>query len=98
MSLWGTALAVAAVSTLIRIWPELILRGREPPRWVRAALPWLPVAVAGTFVGIMHIGAEPTVRLEYLVAGAAGGLTLLWRRTFYGPLVVGAAVLALLRA
>lgn len=98
MSLWGIAAAVAVVSTLIRIWPELVLRGREPPAWVRAALPWLPVAVAGTFVGIMHFGAAPAVRIEYILAGAAGALTLLWRRTFYGPLVVGALTLALVRA
>ena len=98
MSLWGIALAVAGVSTLIRLWPEAVLRGREPPAWVRDALPWLPVAVSGAFVGIMHFGAEADLRIDYLLAGGAGALTLLWRRTFYGPLIVGALVLAIMRA
>ncbi|MGB0652628.1 MAG: AzlD domain-containing protein [Thermoplasmatota archaeon] len=97
MNLWGVALAVGLVSIAIRLLPEALLRGREPPIWIAVGLPWLPVAVAGTFVGVMHLD-DAALRLEYVVAGGLGALTLLWRRTFYLPLVVGAVTLAVWRA
>ena len=61
------------------------------------ALPWLPVVVAGTLVGVLHLGAEGDLRWQYAVAAVPAALTLLWRRTFYLPLLAGAATLALLR-
>lgn len=90
----GAGLACAA----IRLAPELWLRGRAPPPALARALPWLPVVVAGTLVGVLHFGAPSDVRAQYLIAAVPAGLVLLWRRSFYLPLVVGAATLALLRA
>lgn len=94
---WGAVAVVAVVSIAIRLAPEWILRGREPPAWIRRGLPWLPVAVAGAFVGILHLGEVPGVRADYVIAALVGSLTLLWRRTFYFPLIAGAVTLALLR-
>ena len=82
---------------MIRFGPELWLGDDDPPGFLRDALPWLPVAVCGTMAGILHLGADASVRYEYLGAAAVGGLTLLWRRTFYVPLVAGAVFLALWR-
>ena len=61
------------------------------------ALPWLPVVVAGALVGVLHLGADANVRVQYLIAAVPAGLTLLWRRSFYLPLLAGAATLAILR-
>jgi len=48
-------------------------------------------------VGVLHLGAAPDVRWQYVIAALPAAATLLWRRTFYVPLLVGAATLALLR-
>lgn len=85
------------VSVAIRLAPEAWLRGREPPGPLARALPWLPVVVAGALVGVLHLGAAAEARWEYVLAAIPAGLTLLWRRSFYLPLVTGAATLALLR-
>lgn len=82
----------------MRLAPELWLRGREPPALLARALPWLPVVVAGALVGVLHLGAAADVRAQYLLAAVPAGLTLLWKRTFYVPLLVGAGTIALLRA
>lgn len=85
------------MSAALRLAPEAWLRGRAPPPWLARALPWLPVCVAGALAGALHLGAPPDDRALYLVAAVPAGLTLLWRRSFYLPLIVGAATLALLR-
>lgn len=54
--------------------------------------------VAGALAGALHLSAEGDARWQYLVAAVPAGLTLLWRRSFYLPLVAGAATLALIRA
>lgn len=95
---WLIVAAAGLVSVAIRLAPEVWLRGRAPPGPLARALPWLPVIVAGAFVGVLHLGAEPGVRTEYLMAAVPAALTLLWRRSFYLPLLAGAATLALLRA
>jgi branched-subunit amino acid transport protein len=95
---WLLVLGIGLASAAIRLVPELWLRGREPPPLVRDALPWLPACVAGTLIGVLHFGADPSVRVEYLAAAGAAGLTLLWRRSFYLPILAGAIVLAALRA
>lgn len=46
---------------------------------------------------MLHLGAPADVRWQYAIAAVPAGLTLLWRRSFYLPLVAGAATLALLR-
>lgn len=97
MNLWWLVGGAAAVSVLIRLAPEILLRGRAPPGPVAETLPWLPVAVVGVFVGVVHLGAAPDVRVEYLIAAVPAALTLLWRRTFYLPLAIGALTLAVLR-
>ena len=97
MSVWALVLGAALLSAAIRLAPELWLRGRAPPGPLARTLPWLPIAVAGTFVGLLHLGAAPAVRTGYLIAAIPAALTLLWRRTFYVPLLVGAATLAALR-
>ena len=84
-------------SLAIRLAPELWLRGRAPPPALARALPWLPVVVAGALVGVLHLGAAADVRTQYVIAAIPAGLTLLWRRSFYLPLLAGAATLALLR-
>ncbi|MGQ0535036.1 MAG: AzlD domain-containing protein [Methanobacteriota archaeon] len=85
------------VSVAIRLAPELWLRGRAPPTTLAKALPWLPVVIAGTMVGVLHLGAAPDDRLPYVLAAVPAGATLLWRRSFYLPLVTGAVALAALR-
>lgn len=85
------------VSVAIRLAPEAWLRGRPPPPALARALPWLPVSVAGALTGVLHLGASPEVRWEFVVAAVPAGLTLLVRRSFYLPLVAGALTLALLR-
>lgn len=85
------------MSLLIRFGPELWLGDRDPPGMITDALPWLPIAVVATMAGILHFGADPALRLEYLAAAALGGLTLIWRQSFYLPLLVGAAFLATYR-
>jgi branched-subunit amino acid transport protein len=94
---WAAVLAIGLVSAAIRLLPEAWLRGRAPPRFVADALPWLPACVAGALLGALHFGAPADDRLPYLLAAAAASLTLLWRRSFYLPIVAGALVLALLR-
>lgn len=94
---WWIVAAAALVSVAIRLAPEAWLRGRAPPGPLADALPWLPVVVAGTLVGVLHFGAPTDVRWQYLVAAVPAGATLLWRRTFYVPLLVGALTLAVLR-
>lgn len=94
---WTLVLGAGAVSIAIRLAPEAWLRGRAPPAPLARALPWLPVVVAGALVGVLHLGAEATLRRDYIIAAIPAGLTLLWRRSFYLPLVVGAATLALVR-
>ncbi|HUR69320.1 MAG TPA: AzlD domain-containing protein [Candidatus Thermoplasmatota archaeon] len=91
-------LGAGAASVAIRLAPEMWLRGRAPPTALARALPWLPVVVAGALAGILHFGAPPDVRSQYLIAAIPAGSTLLWRRSFYLPLLAGAATLALLRA
>jgi len=81
----------------MRLAPELWLRGRPPPGPLARALPWLPVCVAGALVGVLHLGAASDLRAQYLVAAVPAALTLLWKRSFYLPLIVGAATLAALR-
>lgn len=95
---WWIVIGAGLASIAIRLAPELWLRGREPPVALARALPWLPVVVAGVLVGVLHLGAAPAVRWEYLVAAVPAALTLLWRRSFYLPLLAGAATLALIRA
>lgn len=95
---WLVVLGAAVVSVAIRLAPEAWLRGREPPRPLARALPWLPVVVAGALVGVLHLGAPNDVRWQYLVAAVPAAATLLWKRSFYLPLVVGAVTLATLRA
>lgn len=95
--IFALLVASAVVSALIRLLPELWLRGEEPPGPLARVLPWLPVAVAGVFVGVLHIGAEPHLRLAYVLAAVPAGLSLLWRRSFFIPILVGAFSLALLR-
>lgn len=94
---WAIVLGAALVSIALRLAPEAWLRGREPPPALARALPWVPVAVAGALVGVLHLGAAPDVRWGYVLAAVPAALTLLWKRTFYLPLLVGAASLALLR-
>jgi branched-subunit amino acid transport protein len=94
---WLLVAAIGAVSIGIRLAPEAWLRGRPPPEVLARALPWLPVIVAGTLVGVLHAGAPPDVRWQYAIAAIPAAATLLWKRTFYVPLLVGAATLALLR-
>lgn len=94
---WILVLGAGAASILLRLAPEVWLRGRAPPTALARALPWLPVAVAGALVGVLHLGAPSALRWEYLVAAVPAALTLLWRRSFYLPLLAGAATLALLR-
>ena len=94
---WALVLAIGAVSVAIRLLPEAWLRGRAPPKVVADALPWLPACVAGALLGVLHFGAPTGVQVEYLLAAAAASLTLLWRRSFYLPIVAGALALALLR-
>jgi branched-subunit amino acid transport protein len=91
-------LAAGAVSVAMRLAPEAWLRGRAPPGFLARALPWLPVVVAGALVGVLHLGAPAPQVPGYVLAAIPASLTLLWRRSFYVPLVVGAATLALLRA
>lgn len=94
---WLIVLGIGLASLAIRFAPELWLRGREPPKALADALPWVPVIVAGALAGVLHLGADADVRGQYLIAAVPAGLTLLWKRTFYLPLLVGAATLALLR-
>lgn len=96
--MWLLVALAGGASVAIRLAPELWLRGREPPRVLADALPWVPVAVAGALVAVLHLGAPPAVRVEYLIAAVPAAATLLWRRSFYLPLVVGALTLAALRA
>lgn len=98
MNLWLVVLATGAASVAIRVAPELWLRGRAPPAPVARALPWVPVAVAGALAGALHLGAPADVRWQYAVAAVPAAATLLWRRSFYLPLVAGAVTLAALRA
>lgn len=81
----------------IRIAPEAWLRGRAPPGPLARALPWVPVVVSGALVGVLHLG-DPAVRAEYAMAAVPAAATLLWRRSFYLPLLAGAVTLAALRA
>lgn len=97
MNLWIVVLLSAIVSVVIRLLPEIWLKGRAPPGPLARILPWLPVAVAGAFVGILHIGAESDVRLGYLIAAIPASLVLIWRRSFFLPILVGAVTLGLLR-
>jgi branched-subunit amino acid transport protein len=94
---WVPVLAIGTVSVVVRLIPEAWLRGRAPPQVVADALPWLPACVAGALLGALHFGAPSEVQVEYLLAAGAASLTLLWRRSFYLPIVAGALVLALLR-
>lgn len=57
---------------------------------------WLAAATARALS--LHFGAPDDVRVQYLIASVPAALTLFWRRTFYVPLFVGMATLALLRA
>lgn len=95
---WLIVLGIGLVSLAIKLAPEWWLRGREPPKALANALPWVPVVVAGALAGVLHLGADTDVRWQYLIAAVPAGLTLLWKRTFYLPLLVGAATLALVRA
>lgn len=95
---WLLVIGTGLVSIAIRLAPEAWLRGREPPGPLARALPWLPVVVAGALAGVLHLGADPGVRVEYAIAAVPAALTLLWRRSFYLPLLAGAVTLALLRA
>lgn len=95
---WLVVAGAAIVSVAIRLAPEAWLRGRAPPAALARALPWLPVVVAGALVGVLHLGAPAELRWQYLVAAVPAGATLMWRRSFYLPLVVGALTLAALRA
>ncbi len=94
---WLLVLGAGLVSAVLRLAPEAWLRGRAPPRALADALPWLPVVVAGALAGALHLGAVAGVRWQYVVAAVPAGATLLWRRSFYLPLVVGAVTLAALR-
>jgi branched-subunit amino acid transport protein len=94
---WLLVLGAGAASVAIRLAPEAWLRGRAPPKVLADALPWLPIAVAGALVGVLHLGAAGDVRWQYVIAAVPAGATLLWRRSFYLPLVAGAATLAALR-
>lgn len=94
---WAIVLGGGLASLALRWAPELWLRDRQPPTLIADALPWLPVTVAGTMAGLLHLGAAPELRLEYLAAAAVGSLSLLWRRSFYLPLFLGALTLALWR-
>lgn len=95
---WVLVAGAGLASAAIRLAPEAWLRGRAPPPLLARSLPWLPVAVAGALVGVLHLGAEPDVRTEYLLAAIPAAATLLWKRSFYLPLLAGAATLAVLRA
>ncbi|HWH08435.1 MAG TPA: AzlD domain-containing protein [Candidatus Thermoplasmatota archaeon] len=94
---WLLVLGAGLASAALRLAPEAWLRGRAPPPLLRESLAWLPVVVAGALVGVLHLGAAADVRAQYILASVPAGLTLLWRRSFYLPLVAGAATLALLR-
>lgn len=94
---WLLVLGAGAASIALRLAPEAWLRGREPPTLLARSLPWLPVIVAGALAGVLHLGAPTDMRWQYLVAAIPAGLTLLWKRSFYLPLIVGAATLAILR-
>lgn len=94
---WILVMGAALVSIAIRLAPEAWLRGRAPPTTLARALPWLPVVVAGALAGVLHLGAPADLRWQYAIAAVPAGLTLLWRRSFYLPLIVGAVTLAILR-
>jgi branched-subunit amino acid transport protein len=94
---WLLVAGAGGASLAIRLVPELLLRGRAPPKLIADALPWLPIVVAGALAGVLHLGAPTDVRWQYLIAAVPAGATLLWRRSFYMPLVAGAATLAILR-
>lgn len=95
---WAVALGVGLATAAIRLAPEAWLRGRPPPTALARALPWVPVLVAGSLAGVLHLGAPSDVRAQYLLAAVPAAATLLWKRTFYLPLVVGVLSLAILRA
>lgn len=95
---WLLVAGAGLVSAAIRLAPEAWLRGRAPPDALARALPWLPVVVAGALVGVLHLGAAPALRNEYLVAAIPAAATLALRRSFYLPLAAGAVALAALRA
>jgi len=94
---WFLVLAAGGASAALRLAPEGWIRGRAPPKLLANALPWLPVVVAGALVGVLHLGAPTSLRWQYAIAAVPAGATLLWRRSFYLPLVAGAATLAILR-
>ena len=94
---WFLVLAAGGASAALRLAPEAWLRGNAPPKLLADALPWLPVVVAGALVGVLHLGAPMGLRWQYAIAAVPAGATLLWRRSFYLPLVAGAATLAILR-
>lgn len=95
---WIVVIGAGLASIAIRLAPEVWLRGRPPPAALARALPWLPVVVAGALVGVLHLGAPSDVRWQYAIAAIPAAATLLWRRSFYLPLLAGAATLAILRA
>lgn len=97
MSVWLVVLGAGLVSVLLRLAPEAWLRGREPPGPLARALPWLPVVVSGVLVAALHVDVPADDRAPYLIAAVPAALTLLVRRSFYLPIVVGAITLALLR-
>lgn len=94
---WIIVLGGGLLSVAIRLAPEAWLRGREPPKTIARTLPWLPVAVAGALAAVLHLDQPGDLRTEYLIAAVPAALTLLWKRSFYLPLLVGAATLAVLR-
>ena len=77
---WLLVAGIAAVSMAIRLVPELLLHGRPPPKAVADSLPWLPVTVSGTLLGVLHFDVPDGSQLPYLAAGVVAAATLLWRR------------------
>lgn len=93
---WAITIAVAATAITVRAVPLIFLHEREAPDWLKRMMPWLPITIAGTFLGVLHVGVAGA-RIELIIAGLAAGVSVMIVRNLYLPVAVGAATLAAIR-
>ena len=104
MSAWNiffTALGMAAVSLLCRAFFLLPKDELPMPRWLREGLHYAPTAALAAVVTpelVMTQGHLVDTVLDARIFGALAGLAFYaWRRSLFGTIVCGTAVMLALR-
>ena len=101
LEIFVTTIGMAAISLLCRSFFMLPKDDLPMPRWLREGLHYAPTAALSAVVApelVMTQGHLITTLFDARIFGGAAGLAFyMWRRSLFGTIVCGTAVMLALR-